>query len=81
MRRIMQLIRKILEAAESRDNGRFQPPPEWDEYTSEQVHYHVGLCCAAGYLDARPVSGAEEPFVRYEIGNLTWSGHEKLDEL
>ena len=81
MKRHMQLIRKLLEFAENRNNGGWSPAPECSSYSHEIVHYHIGLCREAGYLDIQKISGAEEPYARYEIGNLTWAGHEALARL
>ena len=81
MRRYMKLIKKLLIHAEQRGNGEDILPPELPDYTDKEIHYHVGLCGQAGYLDIRSVSGAEEAFTRYTIGNLTWAGHEALDGL
>ena len=81
MRRDMKLILKILECAERRTVGGFSAVDDCPAYSWEVVHYHVGLCAQAGYLEARQISGAEEPHVRYEIGNLTWDGHEALGRL
>ena len=81
MKRNKILIRKILEYAERQTSGGFSPAPECSEFSWENVHYHIGLCEQAGYLVTRSISGAEEPHERYEIGNLTWQGHEALDRL
>ena len=81
MRRDMKLILKILECAERRTAGGFSAVDECPAYAWHVVHYHVGLCEQAGYLAANPISGAEEPHTRYEIGDLTWAGHEALARL
>ena len=80
MRRSMRLIIRLLQFLEKRDNGNPTLPPEseFDGYTDELVHYHIGLCVEAGFIVADPVSGAEEPYVRYAMKTLTWKGHEKL---
>ena len=81
MERHLGLIRKILEYAERRSSGAFSPAPECLQYSLEAVHYHIGLCGEAGLLIVESISGAEEPYTRYAIGNLTWNGYEALDEL
>ena len=81
MKRDMVLIRKILEWVEGQTSLGPFPAPECPAYSWEAVHYHIGLCAQAGYLEATPISGAEEPHTRYELGTLTWAGHEALEEL
>lgn len=81
MRRYMDLILRILQYVETNGNGEMLPAPEMDGYTPAQVHYHIDLCMQAGFVDARVISGAEEPSKRYCIGSLTWHGHEALVRL
>lgn len=81
MKRYMKLILLLLEYAEQQTTRRFSPP-ELDEYTEEQVHYHVGLCGEAGYLHiekATTTGSLVKP--RYTIDSLTWEGHEALERL
>ena len=78
MKRDMQLIYKILRYAEERANGRRLDAPSCTDYSPEQVHYHIGLCEQAGYLEVA-LAGANPggpPY--YVIVALTWSGHEVL---
>ena len=82
MKRELRLIRKILEYVESRTSGGTVDAPECSNYSWEVVHYHIGLCGQAGYLEVRRISGADdEAHPRYEVGNMTWQGHEALDRL
>ena len=81
MQRQMKLVLKLLLHAERKNDSRLVLPPEFDEYTVEQVNYHMGLCNEAGYMRVEKVSGSEEPYPRYAMGNLTWMGHEALDRL
>ena len=81
MKRTLSLIRWLLEHVEQKTATTYSDVPSCKKYGTEQVHYHVGLCLQAGYLDARPISGAEESFVRYEIGSLTWTGHNALESI
>ena len=81
MQRKMKLICKILAYIERVYGSNGVPTPEFPDYSDSQVHYHIGLCLQAGYLTAQVVSGAEERFPRYEIGTLTWQGHEALEAL
>ena len=78
MQRYMELIYKILEHAEQKASGKWSLLPEFPGYTCEQVHYHAKLCDEAGYLTVQKISSLEEPFARYKVGSLTWTGHEAL---
>ncbi len=77
----MDLIRWLLEYAEQKATTENSLPPKCNRYTLEQLHYHIGLCGEAGYFTTTDISFGEEKFKRYEIGSLTWSGHEALDKL
>ena len=78
MERKMKLIYKLLEYMASCD--RPARVPEIEGYTDEQVHYHVGLCSQAGYMEiGKPGFGPEG--IRYSsMDRLTWAGHEALDK-
>lgn len=77
MKRQWKLIFDILKYVESKKtNGTPIPLPEFDNYETYEVVYHVKLCVEAGYLDAS-MSGREP----LEIICLTWDGHDKLDSM
>ena len=73
MKRDMELVRKILEAAEdfSGTSGNLLNNTI-DGYTDEQIDHHLNIMSDAGYivLAKAPVSF-----------RLTWSGHNFLDDL
>ncbi len=77
MKRNMDLIKAILKYVEQNDknDGRHLSPPEFPDYTDQQVSYHVELCRQANYVEVLPTGGGA--FLR----SLTWSGHNALDEL
>ena len=83
MRRHMKLVRLLLEHAEAQCNGHWYNPPELKDYGASEVEYHVRLCQEAGYIVAQvvasPVVNGEPD--RYQMGRLTWAGHEELDRL
>ena len=81
MKRYTCLIKKLLEFTEQKVSSEDTLPPEVNGYTTEQVHYHVGLCYEAGYMNVRSISGADSPYKQYVITSLTWEGHEALDRL
>ena len=81
MERHKKLIRWLLEHTEQKQSGSFSSVPTCPKFTPEHMHYHIGLCLQADYLTAEVISGAEERFPRYEIGSMTWAGHEALEKL
>ena len=72
------LVGELLKFAEKKPPYQFEPPPDYPGFSHKQVSYHIDLCEQAGYFDARKISFGEEPFPRYEIGDLTWLGHNAL---
>ena len=78
MKRYMKLIQLLLEFAEQQEGEGLVPPPESAEFTCQQVHYHVGLCGEAGYLDVLDVTPVGAPYAKYRLGRLTWKGQETL---
>ena len=78
MKRYMKLIQLLLEFAEQQEGEGFVPPPECREFTCQQVHYHVGLCGEAGYLQVLNVTPLSAAYTQYRIGRLTWQGQETL---
>lgn len=81
MQRHMALIRMILEYAEQKQDTTFTAPPVFDGFNCQQLYYHVGLCGEAGYLTVRKVSGAGEAYARFNVGQLTWEGHEAIEQM
>lgn len=80
----MRLVCKILECVASRETEGPVAPPRINGYSDAQVHYHIGLCREAGYVDVDTTKASIEPGVGrrfYSIGLLTWHGHEALDRL
>ena len=81
MRRKMKLLRKILEHVEMSENEDAIPPPEFEDYTEGQVHYHIGLCEEAGYLVVYQPEVSTQKRRFPSIARMTWSGHEAVDKL
>ena len=81
MKRQMKLIRKLLQYAEANATGLPIDAPEYQKYSEEEVHYHLGLCSEAGYMRVSNSTYAGMPTPRYMIINLTWQGHEELERL
>ncbi len=70
MKRHMELILRILRHAEQEGKGKPLPNPDFQEYPEEEIEYHIQLCKEAGYLHTS----------HHKILNLTWNGHEFLDQ-
>jgi len=79
MKRDLQLIRKLLLFIEDKSNGsepiRGNIPIE--DYTEQQIHYHLGLLTSAGLIKA--IGANRGDMVIYLPITLTWDGHEFLD--
>ena len=74
MRRDMALVKKILKYVENNtpSTRAFIANPEYTNFTEEQVDYHVTLCAKAGLLELNKDGW---------ILDLTWSGHDTLEQL
>ena len=82
MRLQRKLLHKILRYAEQHASGQELDAPECEEYTRQEVNYHIGLCGEAELLHISPSkteSGIGGVPV-YKIRNLTWQGHLELEE-
>ena len=79
MKRDMALIRALLEHVENTCEGDWIDPPCLPHYTDRQIHYHISLCAQAGLVETQKTTGADSPYPRFAIRNLTWTGHEMLD--
>ncbi|MDO9453367.1 MAG: DUF2513 domain-containing protein [Stagnimonas sp.] len=79
MKRDMDLVRAILLELEQHKHGNAPDNFALEGYPEEQVDYHVYLLMQAGLVEGHTadVSGSPSP-----IGvphNLTWTGHEFID--
>ena len=75
------LLQWVLESVEGKTSHRFEELGKCEHHAAEVVSYHITMCVEAGYLDAEKISGAEERFPRYAVGNLTWQGQMALREM
>ena len=91
MKRDMELIQRVLEYAQSHANGcGHSPSAEYMQklfgcsWSEAELQYHVGLCYQAGYIETRKSSlrktVKDTCIPIYDILNLTWSGHERLEQ-
>jgi hypothetical protein len=77
MKRDMDLARKLLLAAEANETTHAITVTN-DDYTADQVNYHIRLLDEAGLI----VGAKQTTMDRKEtwaIARLTWQGHEFLD--
>lgn len=84
MKLSMELIRSLLEYVEDHGKGTALCPPRINGYDKYTIAYHVGLCHEAGFihLSRKPASAEDQCLIEeYSIVGLTWSGHEKLEEI
>ena len=78
MKRDMGLIRRLLQYIEQNANG-YEPVRFEDAFTADEckVKYHLQLIVEAGFVHHEGTPKGRYPI----INNLTWSGHEYLDDL
>lgn len=76
MMRDLELIRKIVLAAEDSSSGWAPDPLEIEGYTDAQISYHCYLLMDAGLAKGVDLttSGSDGP--EAQITQLTWAGHE-----
>jgi hypothetical protein len=79
MKRDMSLIRKILLWAIEQPQGYLTANPTLDDYSDEQIAYHVWLMQQAGlvYAIERKSFGLSSPHAI--ISSVTWEGHDFAD--
>lgn len=77
MKKDNELIRKILLELENKENPGGWIIPEFDNYSEEQVAYHIKILADTGYIDAIDLSTMDG--IEWGAKDLTWQGHEFLD--
>lgn len=78
MQRDMELVRKIMLAAEQHEHGFAPRDIEIEGYSEEQIGYHCWLLDDAGLAEAIDLTtrGSDSPCAA--LRSLTWAGHEFL---
>jgi len=79
VKRNMELIRKMLFAAEAAEGGYAPGPLEIEGYSEAEIGYHAYLLCDAGLAFGIDVETRESEGPEYQLRHLTWAGHEFLD--
>ncbi len=76
-----KLIRWVMEfSAANCGNGElgFVNVPDHPSYCPKTVHYHVGICDEAGYIETTDLTVHDYPYKRYGICRVTLEGHRFL---
>jgi DNA-binding transcriptional ArsR family regulator len=80
MKRDMDLVRSILQRAEScNDPFGLHEEIDIEGYSQNEISYHIKLLNDAGLLDAMDISAQGEDGFRWWPGSLTWDGQEFLN--
>ena len=75
MRRNLELIQAILCWIEDQPDPWCEPPTLISGFEPARIAYHLDLCAEAGFIRQSPKT------VKPSHVQLTWDGHEKLNQL
>ena len=79
MKRDMDLVREILFLLEQKvDPQDWLRPKNVEDYTPDQVGYHIKLMHEAGLVTAIDISSMSDP-IAWVATHATWEGHEFLE--
>lgn len=81
MKRDMELVRKILFKIEETVDDFSDGNLVVDGYTMEQVSYHCAILYEGGYISDYKRHFADDELQFFDVGRLTWKGHEFLDKI
>ena len=79
MKRDMELVRSILIKLSEHEHGFAPDDFLIPEYTNEQIGYHCFLLDQAGLIRAADATTMDEPSPIAIPLNLTWQGHEFIE--
>lgn len=79
MKRDMDLVRLVLLEVEKNDNPMRAIEIQIDDYSPDEVSYHVMLLEQAGYLTA--INLSHQRGIAYRPKAMTWEGHEFLSAI
>jgi hypothetical protein len=80
MKRDMDLVRSILLEIEKQTSGFAFEAPKVSEYSKEKIVYHLYIMIQGGLLEAQPTQTAAAIIpMDFSYINLTWLGHEFID--
>ncbi|MBX3629336.1 MAG: DUF2513 domain-containing protein [Nitrosomonas sp.] len=75
----MSLVRKILLWAIDQPNGYMPKNPSFEEYTDEQIGYHIWLMEQAKLINAIEQGAISSKSPQSIIVSVTWDGHDFAD--
>jgi len=78
MKRDMDIIRAILLKINDHEEISLSEV-KLDQFSLEQVAYHVNLLAEAGYIAGIPYFGSGQSITQWIDVRLTWDGHEFID--
>lgn len=81
MKRDLDLIRSILLSMEASDHGFAAERPAVDDYTEEQIGYHVYLMGQAGLITTADATTLADQSPSAIPLSITWAGHDFLDSV
>lgn len=77
MKRDMDLVRKILMVLEKNDDPYgIDGLPDIEEYSKEQLSYHICILEEAGLIQAKPIEQFSMGYSDYFSIKLTWQGQD-----
>jgi hypothetical protein len=79
MKRDMDLVRKILMVCADHDHGCAPHDLAIEDYSGEQIGYHVYLMMQARLVKGVDISGGGDESPQAELASVTWDGHEFLE--
>ena len=79
MKRDMELVRKILIAIEDSNNTMGSITLNFDNYSDEQVSYHVKLLSENGLIKA--IDASSHDVIAWMPTGLTWDGHDYIEAI
>lgn len=77
MKRDMELIRKVMLAAEKTKEPNEVIDPKFEGHNETEISYHIALLDDAGLLHGQDRSAIG--VYRWSAGALTWAGHEFVE--
>lgn len=78
MQRNMDLCRDILIHVEALSFRSLPQKVTIDNYTDEEIQYHIKLLNQAGLIDAENISKSTQE-TSWRVHSLTWNGHEFVE--
>lgn len=77
MKRDMDLVRQVLLEIEKQPSTSVWVDLSIEDYTPEEITYHVMILCEAGLIEAKDLSNHSSMI--WKPTRLTWEGHEFLE--